>query len=397
MDRISELPEELLVRILCSLSLKEAARNSVVSRVWRGLWKFITCSLKFEASQTFRPNLKELRKERGCYVEWVTHVLNSHEAPTIDELRVSFDLTQRHSHNIDRWIGIALMKRVKRLELDFTPCRLIHWNDGGHYVFADRFCGSPDIKFLTSLCFKHVEVSGTVLETFLSGCPLLETLHVSHSPSERLTNLNVCGSSLRLKHLLISFCNAIKSIEVHAPNLVSFEYSGDESIALRIGLKYVPKLRDVSYGIPYGAPWDSIKGGLINLMSLVDSSPLLHKFRVELEQGYAIRLKKGSEAIGRLIDEVTTMINDDGKRSKMLNLKVVEIDGFVGAKADIALLVYLFYTALNLDNIVINTCPPQWDCPNLFDVQRMRQEDARMLAYYLILEHRPQGLKCLVL
>ncbi|KAE8706428.1 Galactinol synthase 1 [Hibiscus syriacus] len=271
MDQIRELPEELLVRILCSLSPKEAARTGVVSRVWRGLWKFITCSLKFEASRTFQPNLKGLRKERG-------------------------------DHNIDRWIKIALMKRVKRLELDFAPCRLIHWNDNGHYMFADRFCGSSDIKFLTSLCFKYVE-----------------------------------------------------SIEVHASNLVSFEYSGDESIGLRIVLKYVPKFRDVSYDIPCGAPWDSIKGdfnfcqafpsclsvcvsqlvnlslqfkanisswgcpklpnlrcltckvrdlfllsrgALINLLSLVDSSTLLHKFRVELKQGYAIRLKKGSEAVG---------------------------------------------------------------------------------------------------
>ncbi|KAE8679264.1 hypothetical protein F3Y22_tig00111402pilonHSYRG01103 [Hibiscus syriacus] len=220
MDRITELPEELLVRILCSLSIKEAARSGVVSGVWRGLWKFVTCSLNFEASQTLQPNPEE--KERDDCVERVTHVLNSHEAPTIVELRVSLDLTQQYSHNIDRWIEIALMKGFK-----------------------------ADIS--------------------IRGCPKLRSLRCL---------------TCKVRDLLLQS-----------------------------------------------------KGGLINLLFLVDSAPLLHKFRVELEQGYAIRLMKGSEAVGRVIGKVKTMINDDGKGPEMLNLKEVEIVGFVGAKADIALIV----------------------------------------------------------
>ncbi|KAK8591845.1 hypothetical protein V6N13_031871 [Hibiscus sabdariffa] len=453
-DRISELPEELLVRILCSLSLKEAVRTSVVSRMWRDSWKFVTGSLNFEASQTLPASPEELQEERDGRVEWITRVLNSHKAPSIDELRICFDFTQQHSHNIHRWIQIALMKRVKRIELDFRPrSKLVDWWSCGDFMFAPQFCGWPEIKFLTSLCFKHVNISCQVLETFLSGCPLLETLHVSDLKSQELTNLNICGSSLRLKHLHISFWRRVKRIEVYAPNLVSFEYNGEKNRPLRIHLKYVPQLRDVSYGVPYGVPWDSMKGdmnfcqafpsclstcvaqlvnlslhfeadisirgcpklpnlryltckvrdlyllskgGLINLLTLVDSSPLLHKFKVELQKGNAIRMKKGSEAVRKLVEEVKTMIINDGERDVMQGLREVEIVGFVGAKPDTALLVYLANAALNLDNIVINTCPPNRDNATLVYKQRIEKpEEAGELAYDLLSDHRPEGAKFL--
>ncbi|KAK8654186.1 hypothetical protein V6N13_128159 [Hibiscus sabdariffa] len=151
---------------------------------------------------------KKLLKEMDGYVEWITQFINLHRARTIDELRVCFDLNLQHRRYIDRWIKIALMKKV--------PTRSL---------------------------LENVDVSGQIPESFLSSYPLLETFHVSHS--KHLTHINVRGSSLRLKHLHISFCKCIKSIEVYAPNLVSFEYRGLECV--HIDLKYVPQLCDVSY------------------------------------------------------------------------------------------------------------------------------------------------------
>ncbi|KAK8506094.1 hypothetical protein V6N12_074147 [Hibiscus sabdariffa] len=251
-DRLSGLPQDLLVRILCLLSLKEALRTCVLSRKWRDLCQFFSGSLNFDASKTLKSDPKKLLKERDGYVESINRFFSSHKAGTIDELRVCFDLTQQHKRYIDRWIEIALVKKCERLELDFEPCRLNHRRDSENYRLGHKFSSSSETRFLTGLCLKHVNVSGRILESFLSNCPLLETLHVSHS--EELTHISVCGSSLRLKlkHLHVSFCKCIKSIEVCAPNLVTFEYRGEENMTVHIDLKYVPHLCDVSYA----GQWD---------------------------------------------------------------------------------------------------------------------------------------------
>ncbi|KAK8982386.1 hypothetical protein V6N11_037556 [Hibiscus sabdariffa] len=206
-DRLSGLPQDLLVRILSSLSLKEAVRTCVLSRRWRDLCQFFSGSLNFDASKTLKSDPKKLLKERD-------------------------------------------VKKCERLELDFEPCRLNHRRDSENYRLGHKFSSSSETRFLTGLCLKHVNVSGRILESFLSNCPLLETLHVSHS--EELTHISVCGSSLRLKYLHVSFCKCIKSIEVCAPNLVTFEHRGEENMTVHIDLKYVPHLCDVSYA----GQWD---------------------------------------------------------------------------------------------------------------------------------------------
>ncbi|KAK8493981.1 hypothetical protein V6N12_035146 [Hibiscus sabdariffa] len=77
-------------------------------------------SLNFDASKTLMSDPKKLLKERDGYVEWITQFLKLHRDGNIDELRVYFDLNLQHRRPIDRWIKIALMKKVKSLELDLN-------------------------------------------------------------------------------------------------------------------------------------------------------------------------------------------------------------------------------------------------------------------------------------
>ncbi|KAK8506138.1 hypothetical protein V6N11_059850 [Hibiscus sabdariffa] len=388
---------------------------------------------------------KKLLKERDGFVESITRFLNLHRAGTIDELRVRFDLNLQHRRPIDEWIEIALMKKVKSLELDFVPCRSSHRRGSGNYRFGWKFFKLSGIRFLISLCLKHVDVSGQVLESFLSKCPLLETLHVSHS--KQLTRLTVWGSSLRLKHLHISFCKCIKSIEVYATNLVTFEYRGSRCV--HIDLKCVPQLCDVSYA----GQWESIRvfhlyepvpsflptSQLVNLslhipyLPLMDISqvqpnfpnllylslevwnlhlridrtaelvklchmmkhmPLLHKFKVEL---YAVEAH-------RLIEEkyVQSIIKEGQLLSlvheKRMMLQEVEIAGFVGAAGDSVLVYFLSLIAPNLDSIVINRCLPRWYCGAPLKERKIKElGDARRFAYDMLSANRPEGAKFLLL
>ncbi|KAL4368861.1 hypothetical protein GQ457_05G007570 [Hibiscus cannabinus] len=433
-DRLSGLPEDLLVRILCLLSLKEALRTCVLSRKWRHLCQFFSGSLNFDASKTLKSDPKKLLKEREDYVESINRFFSSHKAGTIDELRVCFDLTQQQRRYIDRWIEIALMKKCERLELDFEPCRLNHRRDNENYRLGHKFSSASETRFLTGLCLKHVDVSGRILESFLSNCTLLETLHVSHS--EELTHISVCGSSLRLKYLHVSFCKCIKSIEVYAPNLVSFEYRGEENMAVHIDLKYVPHLCDVSYAGKWDSDlndlWKSIPsclatsqlvnlslrvpythrvnsniqpkfsnlrcltlelpkyhlpiertGIFINCCELLTHMPLLHKLKVELEAVEAHILTEAEEfqsIIWAGHNFSSELLRYRFKEPMML--REVEMVGFVGAAADTTLVYTLSLFAPNLESIVINRC-----LPRRYPVDErkiMEFEEARMFAYDLL-------------
>ncbi|KAK8570041.1 hypothetical protein V6N13_002743 [Hibiscus sabdariffa] len=415
-DRLSGLPQDLLVRILCLLSLKEALRTCVLSRKWRDLCQFFSGSLNFDASKTLKSDPKKLLKERDGYVESINRFFSSHKAGTIDELRVCFDLTQQHKRYIDRWIEIALVKKCERLELDFEPCRLNHRRDSENYRLGHKFSSSSETRFLTGLCLKHVNVSGRILESFLSNCPLLETLHVSHS--EELTHISVCGSSLRLKlkHLHVSFCKCIKSIEVCAPNLVTFEYRGEENMTVHIDLKYVPHLCDVSYAgqwdfprvndrsksipsclatsqlvnlsisIPY-TPRSVVNSPIqpkfsnlrcltleflkfhlpilhtatfVNACELFTHMPLLHKFKVELEAVEAHILTEVEEFQSIIWAGYNQKLEFKrfGYKEPMM-LREVEMVGFVSAAADTTLVYFLSLFAPNLESIMINRCLPR--------------------------------------
>ncbi|XP_059657087.1 F-box/LRR-repeat protein 25-like isoform X1 [Cornus florida] len=235
MDRISCLPDEILVSVLSLLGIREAARTCVLSKRWKHLWSFNRV-LNFDASQTvlqFESNTEALLGvERSRNISWVNKVVESHCGSTIDEFRVCFCLNSSSSCVIDRWIEFAITKSVQRLEMELEPSVFCKEHTGLPYTITNQSYNilfkSPaclsSIRSLRCLCFSRVNISGEILERFLSDCPLLESLRVEDS--EHLVNLKVFGSSLRLKFLDISLCPNLKDLEVCATSLVSFSHSG---------------------------------------------------------------------------------------------------------------------------------------------------------------------------
>ncbi|CAK9183101.1 unnamed protein product, partial [Ilex paraguariensis] len=101
-DRISLLPDEILILVVLLLSLNEAAITSVLSRRWRCVWAFTT-RLHFDALETFF-SAKLIKRERRKYVNWVNHIVIS----------INF------KSDIDKWLKFELARRVNRLVLDFS-------------------------------------------------------------------------------------------------------------------------------------------------------------------------------------------------------------------------------------------------------------------------------------
>ncbi|XP_059658989.1 F-box/LRR-repeat protein At3g03360-like [Cornus florida] len=216
--------------------MKEAGRTSLLSKRWRYTWTYIA-GLNFDSLHImFGIELREkkIEVERPLYLSWVNQVLKSHNAPTIDEFRVQFDLDETCRFDIDNWVNFAMEKRVRRLELDLSEGVAGSREEEDNYNFPNPYgitnylhslsLGFTSCNFLTNLLLTDVNVNGQVLEYFLTNCPLLEQLFVKSSYS--LVNLKVPDLSLKLKHLEIINCFNVESIEIFAINLMSFRYYG---------------------------------------------------------------------------------------------------------------------------------------------------------------------------
>ncbi|PRQ47946.1 putative F-box domain-containing protein [Rosa chinensis] len=94
-DRISGLPDEILVSILSLLPLKEAQATSILSRRWQYVWAYCT-TLNFDDEKNLvRLRLSDreaLELEMCRYVNWVDSVLKQHRALNIERFRVYFKL-----------------------------------------------------------------------------------------------------------------------------------------------------------------------------------------------------------------------------------------------------------------------------------------------------------------
>ncbi|GFQ07736.1 F-box/LRR-repeat protein at3g03360 [Phtheirospermum japonicum] len=243
-DWISRLPDDILVGILSSLPLKEAARTSILSPRWENLWKH-TSHLNFYAHSALDKIAKHhgethiLTQERRKYINLVSKVLRSHKGLALKEVRICFDLDKSAHKAINYWLQIVFARQVERLELDLS-C----YGDFGRRlnVYAlnklQRHTHLDSFKSLRELSFKSVNLTDEDVDFFLHSCPLLEHLVIDYAL--KISNLNICGA-LALKHLEIRFCFRVKSIKVSAPNLISLKVTSVEALLL----ENVPKLVEV--------------------------------------------------------------------------------------------------------------------------------------------------------
>ncbi|GFP93090.1 F-box/LRR-repeat protein at3g03360 [Phtheirospermum japonicum] len=246
-DWISRLPDDILVGILSSLPLKEAARTSILSSRWVNLWKH-TLRLDFDARSALcrvakHPDESEIRTvERRKYINWVSKVLQSYKGLPLKEVRICFDLDKSSAQKaINHWLQFLFEGRVERLELDLSV--------NGDYGRSLKVCTIPikkfmhhqarfDFRSLKALCLKSVDMTDEDVDFFLRSCPLLEHLVIDYAL--KISNLNICGA-LALKHLQICYCLNVKSIKVSVPNITSLKVTSVHALLL----ENCPKLVEV--------------------------------------------------------------------------------------------------------------------------------------------------------
>lgn len=141
---------EIQSLVLSLLSLKEAARTSLVSRNWRKLWTRYP-NLCFDGSKDGSIGIDGVKIERAKFIETVNSIIQQHSGIGLNKFSVRCSL-QMDSDILNKWICFATASKAKVIDVNLWP--------KGNYVgptkqvhhFPLEALGAQD-RPLSSACF----------------------------------------------------------------------------------------------------------------------------------------------------------------------------------------------------------------------------------------------------
>ncbi|KAJ4905708.1 putative FBD-associated F-box protein [Raphanus sativus] len=235
MDRISHLPEHLLLKILSFLpSTKDVVATMVLSKRWQFLWTLVPRLVYDDDDWNTR--------EEGSFSRFVNISLLLHEAPVLESLQ--FNLGENSSDvDIGVWARTVSRRHVRELviEIDRSSCTerpvlpkslylvsgmLVKLKLENVILAADvsSTVSFPSLKELSLVSIKYPGGDESVTK-LLSNCPVLEDLFVDRWPDDNVTVFTVRVPSLKILYL----CDAPykdsdngEGIVIGAPSLETF-------------------------------------------------------------------------------------------------------------------------------------------------------------------------------
>lgn len=243
-DRVSNLPDPILTCILTCMTIKHAAKTSVLSKRWRNLWASIP---HLDLDHTvIREDPQEPRilgsypeTERHKWLEIVYQILSMREDPLLSCVLLNAFL-DRYSLHIDNFIFFLSKLRIQKLHLLNMGPQFFSFSFPSNLCFCislkalviqgcqllqipPHFSGFPHLKLLT---LDKVLSNNCTIELFISSCPCLEDLNL----------IELAG---------------VTQIRVSAPSLKNFVNNASEPMSILFHSYGVPCLETADFLFPY--------------------------------------------------------------------------------------------------------------------------------------------------
>ncbi|WVZ87746.1 hypothetical protein U9M48_034337 [Paspalum notatum var. saurae] len=366
LERMIIDPKDILRDILSRLTLKEAVRMSILSKKCKRIWKHHPKLVFTRTTMRSRNSAMagHQRPFRTRFIRGVNSVLRQLKSADLCKFVVKFGLRERHTRHINRWVNFSAASRAKHVVFDLCAGPKGSADTDNRYSFPlDMFNASggscvkhlclgfvsltmpPDFcgfKHLKKLSLDKVVIAGE-LQCLFPECSVLEWLSITLC---KLVGLTISQHLSRLFFLRVKYCN-LQELNVHAPNLSTFEFAANLIPSIVLG-----ELLNISEATIY----------LFSCLDCFDYvfSKLLNNGFSHV-QSLTINLTIKTEVCS--LDNETGIFAVQGFvknpfRMTFLRRVVLKVDisGWSGSSAGILRLAYLLELAPILEELVLNMC-----------------------------------------
>ncbi|XP_057733049.1 FBD-associated F-box protein At4g10400-like [Arachis stenosperma] len=238
MNRISDLPDSILLHILSFLPTKTAFLTTVLSRRWthlcHDLQHFDFDQIQFHNGNQTWSDFSNSRKQLFTIVNWI---LSCHKAPPIRTFRLTCDLDQFDEYLVDWCDSKVLGPNLEELNLQlafvgrsfrkvvipngvFSCTSLVTLRLNGDITIPSPSSCHYHLPSLKTLQLYNVETSVSNLEELLSHCTALETLVLdSVCRSREEGQLSICFPSLKSLHFKSFYVDDLRLLVIDTPSL----------------------------------------------------------------------------------------------------------------------------------------------------------------------------------
>ncbi|KAG8371913.1 hypothetical protein BUALT_Bualt12G0012300 [Buddleja alternifolia] len=361
-DRLSALPDSLLLHILSFLRTKDVARTGFLSRRWKFLWTGLS---EFD----FRDYNQEIGKICG-FINWIGKSLFICRGIYLKKFAVTFYYQDCFASSVNAWIQFVIRNKVEDVSLHLYSSNnnlyklpQLMFSNSSFINLSLRNCiiappATMEWKSLKSLVIEEVELSQSVIGTTLSGCPVLESLKLKGCWGLRLLDINTRS----LKELVIESWkddSATSVLEIFAPYLrllsITGYWRGTDCPTFRL------------IGIP-----SLVRANLV--FDRYFSPSFLSEASVENVVNYVRalfgNLKDVKELVlGTWFVQVLSVLKMKGWQLPQYSCKCLTLDAF-GHAQSVAGILYMLESSSNLETLVINVKfhPPHEARAAVFDL-----------------------------
>ncbi|PSS24688.1 F-box/LRR-repeat protein [Actinidia chinensis var. chinensis] len=363
-DRISDLPDSILVHILSLLPIEDAIKTDVLSKRWQFLWTHVP-SLLFRHRRPYRnggdiDETSDDINEVSDFVAFVDKTLVLCSGSEVKKFGVCFGFEWEFTSRVNSWTRFAVKNEVEELHLEL-PVPVIHWDYGNSYLLPQlmytnsrfrelnfSYCrvmpkGAVRWNSLKKLSIGYAKLSDDVIRRILEGCPVLEILEFHHY--EGFSHLHIGNASLK-KLILREFWGDEDEgdgedesrLEIWAPYLQSLEILG--CLGRNFRLMNVSSLVDVTLNC--------------HIVTCEDDSDDVYERIQNVFRGFLVSLVHvKSLTLGIWALQVLSIMEEKGLSCPLLKCERLTLDTLLD-KSEVPGIACMFESSPNLETLDIN-------------------------------------------